>query len=53
MTIKELIVILENRMLALTEARKTAVNSGDAEKVVQIDHDLLTTEQSLTALRNL
>lgn len=43
MTITELIVIMQNRLLTLNEARKSAVLAGDLERVVQIDGDLATT----------
>jgi hypothetical protein len=47
MTLNEILVILQNRMVALTEARKGAVASGDLESVVRIDGDILTTLTSI------
>jgi hypothetical protein len=53
MTIQELIIILQNRVLALNEARKHAANSGDPERVVQIDNDLITTNISLDQMKKI
>jgi hypothetical protein len=53
MTISELVVILQNRLLSLNEARRVAVNSGDPEKITQIDADIISTEQTLDALKNM
>ena len=53
MTVQELIFILQNRVLTLNEARKNAVNSGDPERVVQIDGDLLTTNISLDQIKKI
>lgn len=51
MTIDEVLVILQNRLITLTEARKAAVNVGDLERVVQIDGDLLTTVTSIEKIK--
>jgi hypothetical protein len=51
MRLDELLVIMQNRLLTLTEARKAAVNSGDIERVVQIDGDLITTIDTIEQLK--
>jgi hypothetical protein len=43
MTVQELLVIMQNRLLTLNEARKSAINLGDLEQVNRIDGDLITT----------
>jgi len=50
MTITELLTIMQNRLLTLNEARKAAVLSGDLERVVQIDGDLVTTYTTVEKL---
>ncbi len=51
MTVNELLVIMQNRLLALTEARKSSVSAGDLDRIVQIDNDLVTTLTSITQLK--
>jgi hypothetical protein len=51
MTITELLTIMQNRLLTLTEARKAAVLAGDLERVTQIDGDLLTTYTTVEKLQ--
>lgn len=53
MTIEEMMVILENRVRTLSDARAMAVMSGDLDQVNKIDVDLLTTTSSLDRLRAL
>ena len=43
MTLQELITIMQNRLITLTEAKKAAVQAGDVQRVSQIDNDLTTT----------
>ena len=43
MTLQELITIMQNRLITLTEAKKAAVQAGDVQRVSQIDDDLTTT----------
>lgn len=50
MTLDEIKVIMQNRLITLSEARRSAVNAGDLERVVQIDGDLATTASSLEIL---
>lgn len=51
MTVDDLIRLLENRILTLNEAKKSAFTAGDLERVIQIELDLLTTQSSITQLR--
>jgi hypothetical protein len=53
MRIQELLIILQNRLIALTEARKSALAAGDPEKVIQIDNDLLTTNISIDQIKRM
>jgi hypothetical protein len=52
MTLDEVLVIMNNRVITLGEARKAAVASGDLEKVIQIDGDLVTTFTTIDRLKN-
>lgn len=55
MTIQELIVIMENRLINLKETRKNAVASGLIDQVIQLDADIestTTTIATLCATRN-
>jgi hypothetical protein len=47
MTIDEVLVIMQNRLLTLNAARTAAIAAGDLERVNQIDGDLLTTYSSI------
>jgi hypothetical protein len=51
MRLDELLVIMQNRLLTLNEARKAAVSAGDLERVVQLDGDLLSTVSSIEQLK--
>jgi hypothetical protein len=51
MQIDELLVVMQNRLRTLTEARKASVNLGDLERVIQIDGDLLTTATSINQIK--
>jgi hypothetical protein len=53
MKIQELLIILQNRLIALTEARKSALAAGDPEKIVQIENDLLTTDISINQIKRM
>lgn len=52
MTIDEVLIILQNRLITLSEARKAAVNVGDLERVVQIDGDLLSTVTTIEKIKS-
>lgn len=47
MALDELLTIMQNRLLALNEARKASFNAGDLERIIQIDHDITTTQTSI------
>ena len=51
MKIDEVIKILENRVLTLTQARQGAVNSGDLNQVNLIDADLISTVNSIEQIK--
>jgi hypothetical protein len=51
MKLDELLHIMENRVLTLTEARRLAVSSGDIVNVEKIDGDLHTTLTTVNQLR--
>jgi hypothetical protein len=53
MKLDEIIKILENRVLTLTAARQNCVNSGDLNKINQIDVDLLSTTNTIEQLKNM
>jgi len=42
---------MQNRLIALNEARRFAVNAGDLDKVNQIDADLITTMTSIDQIK--
>jgi hypothetical protein len=52
MTLAEVLVIMQNRIIVLIEARKSAVNAGDLDNVVKIDADLLTTLSSVEQIKS-
>jgi hypothetical protein len=51
MKIEEIIFILENRIKSLTQQRDQAVMSGNLELVVQIDIELLETQNTIDSLK--
>ena len=51
MTIDEIIVILQNRLVNLEETRKQAVASGLLDQVNALDADIISTKNSLQALQ--
>ena len=51
MTLNEILLIMQNRILTLNEARKAAVTAGDLERVTQIESDLLTTLTSIEQMK--
>jgi hypothetical protein len=50
MTLEEILVILQNRKIALMESKKTALASGDLERVVIINNDLDSTINSIESI---
>jgi hypothetical protein len=51
MKLADIVTILKNRLISLTENRKLAVASGDLENVNEIDKDILSTTTSLEQLQ--
>lgn len=51
MTLNEVLVIMNNRLVTLNEARKAAVAAGDLDRVNQVDGDLMTTLSSIEKLK--
>ena len=47
MTLNEILIILQNRLITLTDAKKTAEASGNLDQVVAISSDILSTELSI------
>jgi hypothetical protein len=47
MSLDEILIVLQNRVLSLKTSRASAFNAGDLENVVRIDNDLITTENSI------
>jgi len=53
MQLNEILIILQNRLASLNEARKSAVAIGDLANVAKIDNDLMTTVTSIEELKKL
>ena len=51
MTLHEVLIILQNRLINLQETRKLAVTSGNLEQVNSIDVDIETTTISIDQLK--
>lgn len=51
MTLNEVLVIMQNRIVTLNEARKAAATAGDLDRVNQVDGDLLTTLSTIERLK--
>lgn len=51
MTLNEILLIMQNRILYLNEAKKSAILCGDLERVTQIEADLATTKSSLEKIK--
>lgn len=52
MKLEEILVIMQNKVAILTEARKSAVATGDIQKVLQIDEELLNTSISVIKIQD-
>ena len=50
MTLEEILVILQNRKIALMESKKAALSSGDLERIVFINNDLDSTINSIESI---
>jgi hypothetical protein len=53
MNVKELITLLINRISHLTSQKSHAVNIGDVEQVLKLENEILTTENTVSQLKNL
>lgn len=51
MTLTEVLIILENRLITLNETRKLAASSGNLEQVTSIDIDIASTTLSIEQLK--
>ena len=51
MSIQELLMIMENRLINLVETRKQAVASGLIDQVTLLDADISTTNNSIALLK--
>lgn len=47
MTLQEILIILQNRLTVLSEAKRNAVATGNLDQVVALENDIITTEQSI------
>jgi hypothetical protein len=47
MSLDEILIVLQNRVLSLRTSRVSAFNAGDLDNVIKIDTDLITTENSI------
>lgn len=52
MTLNDILFIMQNRLIALSEARRLAVSSGDLDRVSQIDIDITTTQTVIQQLQH-
>lgn len=50
MNLREILTIMQNRLLTLNEARKSAVNAGLLEQVISIDSSIESTEITIAQL---
>ena len=50
MTLQEIIFIMDNRLINLTETRKAAVSSGLIDQITLLDSDILTTTGTIQQL---
>lgn len=51
MNIAFILRVMENRLQSLNNIRAAAVNSGDLEKIVQLDAEIAETEITIQDLR--
>lgn len=52
MTLNEILIILQNRLINLQETRKLAVASGNLDQVNSIDIDIETTTVSIEQIKS-
>jgi hypothetical protein len=51
MTLNELLIIMENRLLSLHQAKVSAALAGEPDKVVQIEADITSTKTSVAQIK--
>jgi hypothetical protein len=51
MKIEEVMIIMQNRMISLTDIRKGAADSGDIDIINKIDADLMSTQTTIDQLK--
>lgn len=52
MTIVELVRLVENKLAALNSARATAAVFGNVNQIIEIDLEILTTQDTLLKLKS-
>lgn len=53
MTLEEVLIVMQNRVISLKTARTSSVNSGDLDSVIKIDNDLITTMSSIEKIKDI
>lgn len=53
MNLQELLDILTNKYVSLSQARTAAYNSGDISGVMKIDEDILNTQNNIQQIQNM
>jgi hypothetical protein len=51
MHLHQIYALLNNRMTSLVEAKKAAIATGEIDRIVQIDSDILSTQSSISQIR--
>lgn len=52
MTLEQIIQILTNKVVSLSQLRESAIRSGDLEKVNQIEVEIAETQSTLDILKS-
>ena len=52
MDIAFILKVMQNRLMSLNNIRSSAVNSGDLERIVQVDAEIAETEITIDDLKN-
>lgn len=53
MTLEEVLIVMQNRVISLKTARISSVNAGDLDNVIKIDNDLITTMSSIEKIKEI
>jgi len=53
MTLEEVLIVMQNRVISLKTARISSVNAGDLDNVIKIDNDLITTLSSIEKIKEI